>query len=422
MIERMRGTKAGFTLVELIVVIAILGILAGISVPVYSGYIAKAGEAADLQLLGAVNTAYSAACAELGIDPTKVSANASLTGETGAKKIGTVSARLGTAAIEGFNETFERYFAGNEDSTFKRFNSVIYNRANGVFKGTDWELNYNAETGVYSVTNSRGETVTVTEANRNALLASTFGTAMDIGELMDDVDFVAAAAGQVFTQYATGGAAQVASFMDGAQTGKFHDLLTTLGLGDDATSQELANAVVLDVASRTQSLTTEQLLEFVQSGGTNTSIFGAGGGGTAAAAALSYALATAYVNSEEGQNATIQYFDYADLFAGGTGFINMSASDYYNSVNNQLMSGEIDGGEALSLVQTMWMRMYQDVGGTPNTNASSYLTNHGNADVSGYLGSMQTIAQNINNIDGATYASEGMNGNYMSEILSLLYG
>ena len=54
----------GFTLVELIVVIAILGILAGIAIPVYSGYIKKANQAADVMLLGAVNTALAAACAE----------------------------------------------------------------------------------------------------------------------------------------------------------------------------------------------------------------------------------------------------------------------------------------------------------------------------------------------------------------------
>lgn len=51
------GSKSGFTLVELIVVIAILGILAGIAVPAYSGYIKKANEAADYAQLDAIKTA-----------------------------------------------------------------------------------------------------------------------------------------------------------------------------------------------------------------------------------------------------------------------------------------------------------------------------------------------------------------------------
>lgn len=60
--ERM-AERAGFTLVELIVVIAILGILAAVAVPAYTGYVKKANNARVLSQLSGVLTASQSAAA-----------------------------------------------------------------------------------------------------------------------------------------------------------------------------------------------------------------------------------------------------------------------------------------------------------------------------------------------------------------------
>jgi len=69
----MKNNK-GFSLVELIVVIAIMAILAAVAIPVFGQFITKAENASDADLLHNINYVFEAACMENGIDIKNVTA------------------------------------------------------------------------------------------------------------------------------------------------------------------------------------------------------------------------------------------------------------------------------------------------------------------------------------------------------------
>ena len=86
--------NGGFTLVELIVVIAILAILAGIAVPAYSGYITKAEQAADVQMLSPIATAVQG----LAIEKQATVTDIEVTVASGA--VSTIAVKNGKTAVD----------------------------------------------------------------------------------------------------------------------------------------------------------------------------------------------------------------------------------------------------------------------------------------------------------------------------------
>ena len=169
-----RKADGGFTLVELIVVIAVLAILGGVAVPAYSGYVKKAERAADEQLLGVINKAYAAACLENGTDMVLLS---------GASMPLSANKSVDRDNVEPYADAFKLYYTGNEDAAFKVFESIVFDLDKHMFVNVE-------DAGTIAIT-VNGKTYIASGEDVAKVLESTWAKELDAKYVLDMVAGVA---------------------------------------------------------------------------------------------------------------------------------------------------------------------------------------------------------------------------------------
>ena len=132
----MNTAQKGFTLIELMIVIAIIGILAAIALPAYQNYTARAQAAEAITLLGGLKTRIVDIAATSGID-NACSTNVSETKTVDSKVVVTPAGAL--AAENGF--TLGGKYVSNITGTVKKEDGVDTCTLTAKFKAKGAGLN-----------------------------------------------------------------------------------------------------------------------------------------------------------------------------------------------------------------------------------------------------------------------------------------
>lgn len=284
--------KAGFTLIELIVVIAILAILAGVGTAAYTGYMEKANKAADDTLIAAINRAAATAVLEVnGKDMMELADGKLISNATKGQKNITVNDRNKNNAELGVS--FAKYFEGNGEAALKWYGCILFE--DGAFRGVESRL-----AGVLADPTNGAAGTAFKNSSYNADSLGVDG----VTTMVDDL---------------AGALAEYEAFNLIAGTDAFKKTLAGMGITSDADEQTMANASVFYLASCLEKLDQAELYQNLADNTLSTYLTGkqlpwdddttvtlADKDVTFIETALKYASATAYVHSLDNNNPALR--------------------------------------------------------------------------------------------------------------------